>query len=419
MGADDAERDVKRGRLGALSERNFRNLYLGRAFSLFGDALVPVALAFAVLDLDRSASALGTVLAVRAAALVLFLLIGGVIADRLPRRSILIVSDVIRLLAHGTMALLILSGNAELWHLVVLSGVFGLGWAFFLPTSTGFIPETVSASRIQQANALIASTYSFAQILGPVVAGVVVVAAGAGWALALDALTFLVSAIFVARINARAGGRERPASSVVVDFKEGWREFTARTWLWVDGVYSAVTALVVLPAFFALGPLVADRFLGGARSWATIVTAFGIGSVLGGLALLRLRPRRPLVVGVPPLVLLGVPLALLATTGEVVLIAAGALAGGFGLTMFNTLFETAVQEHVPAAALSRVASIDWMLSQALQPLGYALVGPITASFGLDVPLKGAALWILITTTVVLTVPSVRQLTRRNGGPNHS
>jgi MFS family permease len=397
---------------GALAEADFRNLYFARALSLLGDALVPVALAFAVLEIDRSASALGTVLAARTASLVLFLLIGGVIADRLPRKLVLIGSDVIRLVAHGAIAALILSGQARVWHLVLLSFLFGIGWAFFLPTSTGFVPETVSPRRLQQANALIAATFSAAQILGPAVAGILVVRVGAGWALGADSGTFLVSAIFVSRIRVKTlpGRRE---DSLIADLKEGWGEFTSRTWLWVDGVYSAVTAFAVLPAFFALGPIVAERSLDGVRSWATIVTAFGTGSVLGGVVLLKLRPRRPLLVGVPPLMLLATPLLLLATSDLTTVVAAGAMAGGFGLTLFNTLFETTVQQHVPPAALSRVASIDWMLSQGLQPVGYALVGPVTSTFGLQAPLVGAALWVIATTLIVLGVPSVRTLERRD------
>jgi hypothetical protein len=131
------------------------------------------------------------------------------------------------------------------------------------------------------------------------------------------------------------------------------------------------------------------------------------------VVLLKLRPRRPLLVGVPPLMLLATPLLLLATSDLTTVVAAGAMAGGFGLTLFNTLFETTVQQHVPPAALSRVASIDWMLSQGLQPVGYALVGPVTSTFGLQAPLVGAALWVIATTLIVLGVPSVRTLERRD------
>jgi MFS family permease len=405
----------RRWGVGPLSEADFRNLYFGRALSLLGDAVVPVALSFSVLEIDGSPSALGTVLASRTMSLVGFLLVGGVVSDRFPRKYVLIGSDVVRFVAHAGIAFLVLTDLAQLWHLVALSFLFGVGWAFFLPTSTAFVPETVSSARLQQANALIAATFSGAQILGPVLGGVLVVSVGPGWALAVDAGTFVISALFITRIRAM-GRTPRSKTSMLEDLRDGWRHFTSRTWLWVDGVYSAVTAFAVLPAFFALGPVIADRSLDGASSWATILTAFGMGSVVGGVALLRMQPRRPLMVGVPPLMLLSLPLVLLATSEHALAVAGGAFFGGFGLTWFNTLFETTVQEHVPPEVLSRVASIDWMLSQGLQPLGYALVGPIAVATGFGPPLVAASLWVIATTLVVLAVPSVRNLERR--GPSH-
>lgn len=395
-------------RLGPLSERPFRNLFLARALSLLGDGLVPVALAFAVLRVDGSASSLGVVLAARTASLVVCLLLGGVVADRMPRRRVLIASDLIRLVAQGASAALVLSGSATVWQLAALAALFGVGWAMFLPTSTGFVPQTVSPGRLQQANALIAGTFSIAQVAGPAIAGVLVVAVGPGWALALDAATFLASAAFVARISVDDVERA-PAGSMWSDLRAGWREFLSRRWLWTSGVYCAVAAFFFFPAFFALGPVIADRALGGARSWAAIVTAFGAGSVAAGLLLLKVRPRAPLLAAVVPLTLLGAPLVALAATERVAVVALAAFLGGLGLTFFNTLFETTVQQHVPPHALSRVASIDWMLGQGLQPLGYALVGPAAAVAGTGPPLVAAATWIALTTLLVACLPSVRGL----------
>ena len=186
---------------GALTEREFRNLYFARAFSLFGDGLVPVALAFAVLETENSASALGYVLGARAGALVVFLPVAGVIADRIPRRLVLMSSDLLRFASQGTMAALVLSGHARLFELIILIFAYGLGDAFFRPTSTGVVPQTISSERLQQANALIALTQSTFTVTGPALAAVFVVWAGPGWALAIDAATFLVSAAFIARLS--------------------------------------------------------------------------------------------------------------------------------------------------------------------------------------------------------------------------
>ncbi|TME19967.1 MAG: MFS transporter [Chloroflexi bacterium] len=313
--------------LGALGEPDFRRLYVARAFSLFGDGLVPVALPFAVLSIDRSPAGLGFVLASRSLSLVVFLLVAGVIADRLARKYVLIASDLVRLMAQGVMAGLLIGGAARLWHLIALTFIYGIGDAFFRPTSTGFVPETVSRERLQQANALLALTSSGFSILGPVVAGVLVVTIGAGWALAADAATFLLSVAFLLPI--RAVGADRGTHARFWhELRAGWRIFRSRTWLWVDGVFSALGSFAVLAPLLALGPIVAQRSLGGAPAWATIVAAFGIGSVLGGMVLLRVQPARPLRAGVPLLALLALPTSLLALRDN----RPAAHSGGRGLT---------------------------------------------------------------------------------------
>ena len=395
-------------RLGPLYEREFRLLYLARAFSLFGDGLIPVALPFAVFSIDRSPSALGFVLASRSISLVVFLLVAGVVADRLARKVVMIASDIVRLAAQATMAALLIGGAAKLWQLVSLVFLYGLGDAFFRPTSTGFVPETVSRARLQQANALLVLTNSSFSILGPVVAGVLVASVGPGWALAADAATFLASALFLVQIHVVPKARPL-AASFLREPREGWQVFRSQTWLWVDGVFSALGSFAVLAPMFVLGPVVAVRSLGGAPAWAMIVAAFGAGSILAGVVLLRARPRRPLLVAIPPLALLALPTAFLALPAPTLIIALGALAGGFGLTVFNTLFETTVQRHVPPESLSRVASIDWVMSGALQPFGFALAGSAALVVGLGTTLAASALWIIISTAIVLSIPSVRNL----------
>ncbi|TMD43557.1 MAG: MFS transporter [Chloroflexi bacterium] len=398
--------------LGALNEREFRFLYIARAFSLFGDGLLPVALPFAVLSVDRSPTGLGFVLASRSVSLVIFLLIAGVIADRIPRKRVMIASDLVRFVAEAAMAILLIARMATLAELIGLIFVYGIGDAFFRPTSTGFVPDTVSRPRLQQANALISLTTSTFSVLGPVVAGLLVVTVGAGWALAVDATTFLISAFFVWQIRAVQVTRSQ-AGSFLRDLVEGWRVFRSRTWLWVDGLYSALGSFAVLAPFFVLGPIVAARSLGGAPAWATIIAAFGFGAVLGGVALLRFRPTRPLLAAVPPLVLLGVPPLLLAGPAGTAAIAVAAVGAGFGLTFFNTLFETTVQQHIPSESLSRVASIDWVMSGGLQPFGFVVAASAAAAFGLRPTLIAAFAWIVLSTAVVLAIPEVRNLPAEN------
>ena len=406
--------DVRR-LIGPLEERQFRLLFFARGFSMLGDGLVPVALAFAVLTIERSASALGLVLAAGTVPRVLLLLAAGVWADRLPRHQVMVGADLLRFGSQGLAAALLIGGDAQVWQLALLTFVHGTGAAFFLPASTGLIPQTVSPGRLQQANGLLSLTESGFAILGPVVAGVLVATVGSGWALGADAATFLISAIFLSQLRVPRIAERAPAS-FLNELGAGWREFTSRTWLWVDGLFSAVGNLAVLAPIWALGPLVAEQSLGGAPAWAAIVTAFGVGSVLAGASALRFTPERPLLVGVSALALLALPPALLAVPAPTPVIAAGAFAAGFGLILFNTLFETTVQQHVPAEALSRVSSIDWMLSLGLYPVGLALAGWVAGLIGAGATLTISAVWAVLSVLVVLAVPSVRNLRRRDGRP---
>jgi MFS family permease len=393
---------------GALSEREFRNLYFARAFSLFGDGIAPVALAIAVLQtLHWSATALGLVLGVRAGAVVAFLLIAGVVADRVPRRVILMSSDLLRCGTQGATAALILTKHARLFELIILAFAYGLGDAFFRPTSTGIVPQTVSRERLQQAMATIALTQSSFLVLGPVVAGALAVTVGPGWAIAIDAATFLVSAGFVSRLSRLP--RAPAGAGFLRELREGWAIFTGRTWLWVDGVFSAIGSCVIFAPFLVLGAAVVVKGLHSPGGWAAITASFGGGSVAGGFLLLRARPTRPLVAAVPPLALLALPTGLLAAKAPVAAIAVGAFAGGLGLAFFNTLFETTVQKAVPPEALSRVASIDWMLSASLLPLGFAAAGWVGSHVGARETLAAAAVWAVVSTAIVLAVPDVRNL----------
>jgi MFS family permease len=399
--------------LGALEEPEFRRLYLARAFSQLGDGLLPVALAFAVLEVDSSPSALGFVLAARSVPLVAFLLVGGVWADRLARQRLMLASDLLRAGTQGVLAALVLTDRAELWHFIVLTFFYGCGAAFFLPASTGLIPQVVSSGRLQQANALLSMTGSAFAVLGPALAGVIIAFSEPGWAIAIDSVTFLISAAFLAGLRLPAAVARAPLS-FLTELRDGWREFRSRTWLWVDGVYSALGNALVLSPLWALGPVVAEQELAGSSSWAAIATAFGAGSVAGGVLAIRMRPRWPLRVAVASLLTLALPPALLAIPADTAWIAVAAFAAGLGLIFFNTIFETTVQQHVPPESLSRVSSIDWVLSLGLQPIGFALAGPAAEALGLSTALACSAVWGVVSTAVVLAVPSVRNLPRKEG-----
>ena len=397
-----------RGQLGLLAERDFRLFFTGYATSLVGAAMVPVALTFAVLQQGRSAEDVGYVLAAETVPLVILLLAGGVIADRLSRRAVMIGSDVARCASELLLAALLLTGSPALWVFMVLAGVIGAGQAFFNPALTGLLPSVVSPARLQQANALRGVAMSTAQIAGPAAAGLIVAAGGAGWAIAIDGATYAVSAVCLARLHLPAQAPP-PRESFAAQLRTGWTEFRSRTWLWVIVVQFGLFNLLAYAPFMVLGAVIADRTLGGATAWGLILAAQGGGSIVGGLAVLRARPRRPLVVATLGTFTFAGPLALLALQAPSGAIAAAAAVSGVGLAVFGTLWDTALQQHVPAAVLSRVSAYDWLGSVALVPLGYALAGPLSSAIGITTTMWLAAGWTVAGSAVALAVPSVRHL----------
>lgn len=404
-----------RGRLGALEEREFRLLWLSRVVSDFGDRFGTIGLAFAVLGIKASASALAYVLAARTISSIALFLVAGVWADRLPRQLVMLGSDVVRGLAHGALAVLLLTGRAEIWHLVVLAGVYGAGEAFFGPASQGLVPQTVSASRLQQANALMSLSRNVTGVAGPAVAGVVIALSSAGWAVAVDAATFAVSAAFLLRM--RIAFTKPARQAFLTDLREGWSEFTRRTWVWVCVCHFALFQFAALAPFLVLGPYISKAELGGASAYATITAFAGVGSIIGSLVALRFRPSRQLVASFLAIVIWTPVLIGFALAAPVPVISALALVAAAGMNFGVTIWFTALQQHIPQHALSRVSSYDWAGSVLVLPLGYILVGPLADRFGAAEVLYAAAVWTIVSSLAILAIPSVRNLRGVTGVPS--
>ncbi|MGO9489175.1 MAG: MFS transporter [Solirubrobacteraceae bacterium] len=399
---------------GPLRAGAFRLLFAGRAISSLGDRLVPVALAFAVLELTGSVTDLGIVMGAQTAALLAFVLVGGVWADRLPRRSVMLGSDAVRLLAQGACAALLLAGDAKVWQLAALQALYGAAAGFFAPASVAIVPQVAPADELQQANALLGLTDNGSSVLGPALAGVIVATAGSGWGLAADALTFALSGVLLALMRVapdpaptgRAG-----AASVIAELRAGWRAFRSRTWLWVTVLYFALYVGLVLSAFQVLGPEVARTALGGPGAWAAISAALGLGAVAGGMAALRWRPRHPLRAGL--LMFLWAGPALLVGLGfhaPLWALLAVALIDGAAGSLFNAFWFTAQQSEVPAQELSRVSSWDHLGTLALAPLGLLAIGPVSEAIGISTTLYAAGGVIVLLTAAVMAVPDVRDFT---------
>jgi MFS family permease len=398
-------------RLGPLQERNFRRLWIGQTTSAAGDGMTGVALTFAVLALGRSAADLGLVLASFMVPRVVFMLVGGVWADRLPRKGIMIGADLVRAAAQVVLAITALTASQELWIFMLASFASGAASAFFQPASTGLIPQTVSAQRLQQANATLNLSQSTAFMVGPIVSGMVVAFAGAGWVFAFDAATFLVSAAFLASLHVPAAGRmER--RTFLRDLADGWNEVASRRWL-VASLGAFAFGNLAFAGFFVLAPVTIDRLYGGASDWGLLMGLFGLGGLLGGALSLRWRPRRPLVATFGLLLVAPAMLLLLSATPPLAALAAGMVAFSGAVAFVNTVWHTTVQEQVPAESLSRVSSYDWMVSLLIFPAGSALAGPLADALGPRTALIAFAALAGIPVALVLLVPAVRSVRRRN------
>ena len=350
--------------------------------------MMRVALPFAVLEVGGSAAEVGLVIAARTVTLVATLLLGGVVADRVSsRRGLMVAADVERVVCHALMGALLIAGTAEVWMLAALAAATGLATGFFNPASTGLLPALVSTDDLQAANGLRSFSQFVGEVLGPAVAGILIVAFGTGWAVAIDAATFAASAVFLLALRVPARVREVEAGTMLEDLRAGWRTFRSITWVWVT-VVGLSAGNLLWAAWSAIGPVIADRSLGGADAWGFVLAGTGVGGILGSLLAIGWRPHRPMLWVVITSAVFGVPLALLAAGASVGLLFAGTVVTGVALSFGNTVWESAMQRNVPAESISRVSAYDWFGSLAFYPVGLALWGPIGEAIGFS-----AALWI--------------------------
>jgi MFS family permease len=395
---------------GPLAEREFRLLFAGRTISLFGSAFAPIALAFAVITLTGSPSDLGLVLSAYMLAHLVFLLAGGVWADRLPRHLVMVTSDLLSGASQIAAAVLLLAGVAQTWHLILLAAIRGGASAFFMPASTGLVPQIVSAPRLQQANALLSLSRNSTRIAGVALAGILVATVGAGWALALDGATYGLGAVFVGMLRLPAS-EPNENREFMRELAEGWREFRSRSWLCVTIIQFALINAYAIGAFLVLGPFVAEKELGGAAAWGFILAAEAVGMILAGIVALRYRPERPLLVATLAVLTMAPLLALLGLAAPLLLILPAAMIAGVGLELYGVFWDTTLQQHIPDEKLSRVSSYDVLGSFALIPIGVAVMGPISGAIGVANTLIGAALVVVLATVAVISVADVRNLRR--------
>jgi MFS family permease len=375
--------------------------------------MAPVALAFAVLAITDSATALGLVLAARTVPMVLFLLVGGVVSDRFSRTAVIRAANLLSGATQSAAAVLVITGSAQLWTLVVLEAVNGAVAAFTMPALQGVVPQLVRREHLQPANALLSFSRSGLMIIGPTVATLLVASVGPGWALAADALSWLVAAVLIGRVTLPPMTR-RAGASMIRELREGWAVFTGNTWLWVVvagfGLLNAIHAGVWL----TLGPTIAvDTF--GARGWGLVLSAESVGVLVMTVVLLRVRLRRPLRSGMTGMLCFVGPLAVLGAAPHVVPLMVAAFVAGAGMEVFALGWSVTMQENIDGSLLSRASSYDALGSFVAIPLGQLLFGPLGGALGArPVIITGAAVY-AVTVLLVLSSRSVRDM-RRAGDP---
>ena len=370
--------------------------------------MTPVAVAFGVLDLTGDASRVGVVLACQIGAQVALQLLGGALADRGSRQFQMVRADVLAGAALAAVAYLLVSGQAVVGWLGALMAVVGVALALHGPASVGLLPQVVDDDKLQSANALLGMARSGAMSLGAATAGLIVAFAGPGWAILVDALTFLVSGLLVAGLRPRPQARGATAT-LWSELRAGWTEFSSHTWLWAIVLQFSIMLAATEGTLGVLGPTVAKRSLGGPTDWGWILSAMGVGTLAGGFLALRLEVRRPMLVASSLCFGFALPALLLVGPSPVWAIALGSFASGICGALFGVIWFTELQRRVAPEALSRVSAYDHMGSSALAPLGVVFAGSLLEAIGARTTLWIAAGLVVLPTLLVLCVRDVRQL----------
>lgn len=387
--------------------RSFLFFFIGRTVDLAGSAMTPVVLALAVLQATDSVSHTGLVLAANVLPTLILMLIGGALADRLPRGRILTVTCTLSAVTQLAMAAVLWAQSFNLVFMTVLAAISGMIGAFSSPALRGIVPDLVAEEDIQSANAALATSKNAAKILGPAVAGVLVAFIGGGWALVIDAATFVIAAIFFSRLPGFTAPGSR--SGLAADIQDGLKAFSKMRWVWTLSLSYALINLLVIGPWQVLGPAIV-RLDHSVAIWGLILSVRAAGMLISSLILLKLRFKNPLVAGLTLGALTGLPLLALGMSLPITILFATAFISSFGMAAAGVTYDSALQSRVPRQELSRVASIDDLLSFATVPLSQALVGPVAGFVGAQELLLFCGVGVIALHLLPLLVRDVRHVT---------
>ncbi|MEV4940912.1 MFS transporter [Streptomyces zaomyceticus] len=371
-----------------------------------------IATTWAVFDTGGDAGDVGLVAMARFLPLVLFLLIGGAVADRVPRHRVMVAANALNCVSQALFATLVLSGHAQIWQMMVLTALCGTGQAFFNPAAEGMLMSSVTGEQAGRAFAVYRMAMHGASIGGAALGGALVAFVGPGWVLLIDAVAFAVAGGLRAFLDVSGIPERAPGGGLFADLREGWHEFVGRPWLWSIVAQFSVVVGLIGAVESVYGPLVAKAELGGARPWGIALAAYGVGTVAGAFLMTRWKPRRMLLVGTLGVFPIALPSAALAVPLDAAGLTAAMFVSGVAIEIFGVSWMTTMHQEIPEEKLSRVSAYDWFGSTALLPLTTALAGPAESAFGRSEALWGAAALMVLVTALVLLVPDVRNMTRR-------
>lgn len=408
---------ASRVRASVLGLPDFRRLWAAQTVSTIGDQVFPIAATIAVLDQGGGATQIGVVLGARVAAIVLFALFGGVWADRLPRRLVMIVADVFRAVVLALLALLPTTPPVPV--LALLVSLVGAGEAFFRPAEAALLPTLVPEPRRNSANGLVMVSFRTAAVIGPGLGGIIVGLAGVRQAFALNAGTFLLSALFLRSLHeAPRAHVEEERKPMLREMREGLVEVARRPWILANMIAASLLLLLVVAPEQVLLPVISRDSFGDDRVFVASLALMSLGGAIGAGIAIRWRPRRPgQATWFLGLLYATVPISLMFPVTPWTILLAFFVAG-VAFEPFMVFYSTAMQREIPQDTLARVSSLDWMLSFALMPIGLAISGPLADALGQDVVLAGAAVSLVTISLVVLLVPGVRDFrTPGTAAPN--
>ena len=394
----------------------FRTLLIARIISNIGNGLGPIALAFGVLSLEGATpTSLSIVMAAQLGPMVVFMLFGGVLADRYPRALVVGTSDIFLsgfVVANGIM---LINGSATVMSLAIIAFISGSLNALWWPAFAGLVPEVVPEEDLQSANSVIGLGANAANIAGTVAGGIIVAGVGAGWAMVTDGVSFLIAGILV--FTLRKFGKTRDTSqhtpSVFEDLAHGWKEFSSRSWVVTVVAGYSILFMIFESVLGVVGPVHAEQELGGPRPWSYILAALSVGMTAGVLVSLKVRPKRPLLVALIAQLGVATWIFTIGVTNWIPLIMVSAFFAGIALDFFFVLWQTAMQSNIPRESLSRVSSYDAFGSLVFAPFGLVIAGPITEKIGTEQTLIGMTIIFAVVLSAMLSVASVRNLRGQN------